>query len=168
MASITNFISNFKGGTRRNRFLVTAQWPTGVVNNVATYHILSASMPPSALGRISIPHRGRLVHYAGDREYADWDIAILDDTNKTLWGSFQQWHKKLNEHAANTHSSSTDAFRDLKTDWVIKHLDANGNALKQMTLKGCFPNIVGGIEFDMNSQIYNTFSVKLSYDYFIG
>jgi len=47
-------------------------------------------------------------------------------------------------------------------------LDLNGSILKTMTLKGCFPALVGGIEFDMNSQIYNTFSVKLSYDYFTG
>jgi len=168
MASITNFISNFKGGTRRNRFLVSASWPSGVPNNLSTYHILSATMPPSDLGRVSIPHRGRVIHYAGDRSYRDWDIAILDDTEKALWNSFQEWHKQINSHVSNIHSASSDAFRDLKTDWTIKHLDLNGSILKTMTLKGCFPALVGGIEFDMNSQIYNTFSVKLSYDYFTG
>jgi hypothetical protein len=37
-----------------------------------------------------------------------------------------------------------------------------------MILKGCFPALIGPVEFDMSSQIYNTFSVKLSYDFFTG
>jgi len=169
MASITNFISNFNGGTRKNRFIVTATWPSDVVSRITTYHIQSATMPPSIIGTIAIPYRGREAYYAGDRQYAPWDIVILDDTgNKSLWHPFHQWHKLINKHYENTHSFSNDSFRSAKTNWIVEHLDLNGNPIKEIELVGCWPMSVTPISFNMNSNVYNSFGVRLSYDYFRG
>lgn len=168
MPSITNFTSNFKGGTRKNRFLVEAVWPSGVGSPIATYHVLAATLPSSTLGRVTFPYRGRQVHFAGDREYEDWEISVLDDSpvQGTLWRAFQEWHKKINGHASNTHSANDESFTNLKQPWIVRQKDLNGNTIKNMRLIGCYPSIVGPIDFDMGSQVYNTFVVKMAYDYF--
>jgi len=169
MASITDFISAFKGGTRKNRFIVTGTWPSNVINNTTTYHIVSASLPSSDLGVVSVPHRGRFANFAGDRTYEPWDITVLDDTNTSLWHSFHQWQKLINEHVSNQRSSTlTDSFSDAKRNWTVKHLDQNGNELKVMTLVGCWPVIVNPIDFTMTQNGYNTFGVQINYDYFTG
>lgn len=167
MPSITNFIQNFSGGTRRNRFRVTGSWPRNVPFAITTFHILSATMPPSVLGMVTIPFRGRELNMAGDREYLPWDILILDDTGvENLWKSFQTWQKLINDHEENVHDYDDDSFKDTKSNWLIEHLDLNGNVIKSINLYGCWPATITPIEFNMKENTYNTFGVRLNYDRF--
>jgi hypothetical protein len=171
MASITDFIQNFKGGTRKNRFAVTGIWPdlvkSGGYDYDTTYHILATTLPPSYLGNVTIPYRGREANYAGDRIYDAWDIIILDDTtDNILWESFHKWQKIMNDHISNTHSFNDDTFRKAKKNWKVQHLGLDGNVLKTMNLVGCWPVTVTPISFNMTQNVYNSFAVKLSYDYF--
>jgi hypothetical protein len=168
--TLSQFISNFKGGTRRNRFLITGTWPAGSVNATTTFHILTANLPASNLGMVTVPWRGREINFAGDRQYDPWEIIVLDDTgaNVNLWKSFHQWQKSINDHRSNTHTASNDAFNTLKTDWRVQHLNLNGSVIKTMLLKGCWPALVGPVQFNMKENTFNTFAVRMNYDYYTG
>jgi len=168
MPSIKNFINNFKGGTRKNRFRVNGSWPSNVPYSVTTFHILSATLPPSVLGMVTVPFRGRELNMAGDREYLPWDILILDDTgSNNLWKSFQTWQKLINDHEDNIHNyGADDSFNNAKAFWTVEHLDMNGNVLKTINLNGCWPATITPIEFNMKENTYNTFGVRLNYDFF--
>lgn len=168
--TLSQFISNFKGGTRRNRFLITGSWPTGVANTTTTFHILTASLPPSNLGMVTVPFRGREVNFAGDRQYDPWEILVLDDTGAdvNLWKSFHKWQKLINDHLTNTNTAANDSFTSLKKEWRVDHLDLNGTIIKTMILKGCWPALVGPVQFNMKENTFNTFGVRMNYDYYTG
>jgi hypothetical protein len=108
------------------------------------------------------------LNLAGDREYLPWDILILDDTgSNNLWKSFHTWHKRINDHENNTHNFGVDdSFKDIKTFWTVQHLDMNGNVIKTIELNGCWPATITPIEFNMKENTYNTFGVRLNYDFF--
>ena len=95
--SVQNFITNFNGGTRKNRFRVSCNIPgftiptppagestdrkpeavtsanEGVPNNLGAFddfHVLAAAMPASILTTNPIDFRGRKILYPGDRIYS--------------------------------------------------------------------------------------------------
>ncbi len=94
--SVQNFIRNFSGGTRKNRFRVSCSMPSftlppsapsppdttpsvvgsAVPGGIATtggfddFHVLAAAMPASILTTNPIDFQGRKILYPGDRIYS--------------------------------------------------------------------------------------------------
>ena len=85
--SITDFITQFGGGTRLNRFKITGKLGditlgssnTDLSQGGGVYYVRSASVPGSQVGGIPINYRGRTVVYPGDRTYSPWNITVLDE-----------------------------------------------------------------------------------------
>ncbi len=107
--SVQDFITNFRGGTRKNRFRISCNLPgfsippssppdspptftpsanPGQPNprgGFDDFHVLAAAMPASILTTNPIDFRGRKILYPGDRIYsADgfnvWTVTIQDDS----------------------------------------------------------------------------------------
>jgi hypothetical protein len=173
--SIQTFKQNFNGGTRQNRFTVPLDeaFPSVIdfTPNIATEQlkIVSASLPQASVGTISVPYRGRVLNFAGDREYQPWSITVYDDNNsQNLWQAFHSWKEALDGHVTHEVKDADFAYEKLKTNWVVQHLDLNGgNILRQIKLVGCWPEQVGGISLAMNQTDQALFQVSLRYDYFI-
>jgi hypothetical protein len=95
--SVQNFITNFNGGTRKNRFRVSCNIPgfdipdipgiditdedpsaintasegdKNVLGGFDDFHVLAAAMPASILTTNPIDFRGRKILYPGDRIYS--------------------------------------------------------------------------------------------------
>ena len=86
MASITDFIGNFKGGNKANRFQFDGAIGAGKGDDEIPnqnqflgnrFHVRSASLPASTFGAIPVNFRGRTVLYPGERVYAPWTITVL-------------------------------------------------------------------------------------------
>jgi hypothetical protein len=181
--TISDFKGGFLGGTRANRFNVKIIWPSGVdaaPSNVI-YHATAAKLPEAELGSISIPYRGRVAHYAGDRDYKPWTVTFIDDTGtKTAWLAFQQWANLLSSHANNTVNDQTYSATTGKNlcNITFNQLndpssggDASGTghtAIRTITLKHAWPSEVGQIGLDMGEGgSLVSFSVTFTYDYYI-
>jgi hypothetical protein len=181
--TISDFKDGFNGGTRANRFSIKFNWPTAVdatgVN--LTYHAVAAKLPEGELGSISIPYRGRVAHFAGDRDYKPWTVTIIDDTgNNESWSLFHKWSNLLNSHVNNTSLDPTFAANGsnllLKTIEVnqLSHSTGNSNlntaghdVLRTITLNHAWPSEVGQIGFDMGEGgSLVSFTVTFSYDYY--
>lgn len=178
---IGDFKDNFKGGTRANRFSVAFTWPTviTIAPDTTVYHILAAKLPESDLGSISVPYRGRVAHYAGDRDYKPWTVTVVDDTgDNAAWKAFHAWSNLLSKHYTNTSADQTYAAGTLLTDITFKQLNLKGvegtvtdsstdNILRTFTLKHAWPSEVGQIGLDMGEGgNLVTFTVTFTYDYY--
>jgi|688.fasta_scaffold73604_3 hypothetical protein len=166
--TISDFKTNFNGGTRPNRFTVLPQWPAGIAPPLtdARFKIVSASLPSVTVNTISVPYRGRIVNFAGDRQYSPWIIGVYDDGNsQNLWRAFQTWKERLDGHWTHEVHQNDYSYRNLQTTWQIDHLDVNNNqVLRRIWLYKCWPSVVGEISLDMGQQEFVSFSVTLTYD----
>jgi hypothetical protein len=181
--TISDFKNGFNGGTRANRFSIKFNWPAAVqagdVN--LTYHAVAAKLPEGELGSISIPYRGRVAHFAGDRDYKPWTVTIIDDTgNNESWSLFHKWSNLLNSHATN--KSLDPTFAANGSNLLLKTIEVNqlshslGNSttntaghgvLRKITLNHAWPSEVGQIGFDMGEGgSLVSFTVTFSYDYY--
>jgi hypothetical protein len=181
--SISSFTDAFKGGFRKNRFLVEGNFPDEMIttttpptppptgsNEKIKFHVLAAEMPGAQLGVVNFPYRGRLIPYVGDREYAPWIFQVLDDSNSGLYKKFHDWSNRINDHLRNEHSStptSEDSFEEqlLVGTWSISQLDLNGEVHKKIVVEQCWPSYVSEIQFNMADTGFNAFAVKLRYNY---
>lgn len=184
--SISEFITNFNGGTRLNRFKVTGTLGPKSGNNSGiaklddkqgSFHIRAASLPSSQIGAIPINYRGRSVFYPGDRTYLPWNITILDENAKGsktgvgLYKAFHAWHNSINNHKLNTtiEQSKNSPLNNFATDrWTIHQLDVNGaDTLRSFALYNLWPIAIGPIEMDMTKDnIVAEFAVTLVYSHF--
>jgi hypothetical protein len=187
--SITDFITQFGGGTRLNRFKITGKLGNIVTNtpntNLAdgggTYYIRSASIPGSQVGGIPVNYRGRTVVYPGDRIYSPWNIIVLDENPNSsgginLYKAFHQWSENINSHVFNTTANPNDPSAQFSnrlasntgSAWTVEQLDTNGAAtIRKFLLHNCWPIAVGPIELDMGQDnTIATFSVTMIYSHF--
>jgi len=166
--SIIDFKESFNGGTRVNRFIVRPTWPAGVEvgNQDATFKIISASLPAVVVNTIAVPYRGRLINFAGDRQYSPWTVGVYDDGNAyNLWRSFQKWKEFLDGHYTHKVKNNDFAYRTLQTTWQVQHLDLNGdNPIRTITLYKCWPSVISEINLNMGEVNFVSFSVQLTYD----
>ena len=177
--TISEFKDGFKGGTRANRFNVDINWPANVTSQPTTsiYHATATKLPEAELGSISIPYRGRVAHYAGDRDYKPWTVTFIDDTgNNESWTAFHQWADLLSSHTTNTVADSTYAAGINLCDITFNQLsdpsggggtDTGHSIFRTITLKNAWPSEVGQIGLDMGEGgSLVSFSVTFTYDYY--
>lgn len=160
---ISNFISNFAGGLRPNRFLLTI----GTSN--IPYHIRSTALPGVVTNPINIPYRGRVFKMPGWRSYPSFRMTVLDDQvlngqGRNLWNDFVAWSSSIFNHGTNIGAGGN--FTSAMKLVTIKQLDVNGNAVpgRLWTLQNAWPSDVGEIRLSMDdNESYTTFNVTLEY-----
>ena len=166
--SIIDFKNNFNGGTRANRFIVYPSWPSGISIPItdAQFKIVSASLPMATVNSISIPFRGRLINFAGDRQYSPWVVGIYDDGNsQNIWTALQRWKEALDGHWTHRVANNDFTYRTLQTTWRIDQLDVNANqVLRRIYLYKCWPSVIGEIGLNMGENDFVSFSATLTFD----
>ena len=135
---LIDFKDNFFGGTRSNRFRIDGNFPTG--GGFTDFHVRSSTIPNISSKTLSYDYFGRKFHYPGEKEYGTWSFQAWDDTGvNNIWGRLQKWHDTINDHDTNV--SDTRASRYKANNWLIQHLNLNGEdstktpVLKEFRLK---------------------------------
>lgn len=161
---LSDFKSNFNGGTRKNRFLIDADFPGG---SFTRFHIMTTNIPTTSSKRIEYDYFGRKWNYPGEKDYGTWSFSVLDDLGNdiaNLWKQFHSWQNLINNHETNKSTLSGYKTASLK----IKHLNINGDEttpLKTYILEGCWPSTVKGINFNMGGNAkLNSFVVTMHFD----
>ena len=180
--SIQQFIENFEGGTRKNRFRVKMETNTApgyVAANFDDFHIQAAAMPASIITTNPIDFRGRKILYPGDRIYsADgfnvWTITVLDDldggsgAHRNLWEALHAWSHSINDHETNSGNPNQEAIITVE-QLNLNDQDSDGEAggtIKTATLYDCWPQSIGPIEMEMQARDqYNFFEVTFCFKY---
>jgi len=169
MANINDFKAKLAGGgARANQFKVTMPFPGyaqvgGEIEDLA-FLCRGAALPPSVLGLVEIPFRGRNIKIAGDRTVDSWTITVLNDTNFKLRNAFERWSNGINNMTDN--EGLTNPV-DYQVDAFVDQLDRNGNTIKSYTLRGAWPLNISDIalDYDQKTEI-ETFTVELQYQFY--
>lgn len=163
--NITGFVNSMAGGgVRTNLFAVNGTIPFYTANDAQVQFLIKAAqIPPSSLGTIEVPYRGRRIKLPGDRTFQDWSITVISDSNYSIRSAFENWSAQLNTHVGNITSTN---FMSLMPTWSVTQLNRDGSALRTYSFIGCFPSEIGAIDlsYENNDQIAE-FPVTLNYSW---
>lgn len=186
MASINEFISGFKGGTRVNRFLVNTSSCPFLGSGDIEIHIRATSFPQMSITPYPLNFKGKTVNIPAVRTFQPWVITILDDINpggaasQDLHKKFINWSNHIsptNENfgvsrlpgAINSGKTPSDDTVGTANVWTVSHLDhapssTGGEVLKFFKMYNCWPIEVSPIQLDMNQDAQMAmFNVTMSY-----
>lgn len=157
------------GGARPNQFAVQLTFPNYVAGRAAAikkgpFLVTAAELPGQTIGVAPVYYRGRLVKYAGDREFAPFNCTILNDSAFTIRTALEQWLNGIEDMQNKTGRLVPAQYQ---TDMFITQLDRNGVVLKSYKLLGAFPTEIGTVplDFGSNDQMSN-FPVSFQYQSF--
>ena len=171
MARIDDFRAKLVGGgARASQFKVMLTFPTWVAAAGAAssgeFLIKAASLPASTITPIEVPFRGRIAKIAGERQFANWNITVLNDNDFTIRNALENWSKGILEHDA---TNGRLAPNEYTTDLIVQQLDRNNKSVKEYKFFNCFPQAISPIalDFGQTNQI-EEFEVEFSIDYWLS
>jgi hypothetical protein len=171
-------ISNFKanglvyGGARPSLFNVEMPAPQGIgIDNVSLdkfrFVCRAAALPESRVSEIPVPYFGRRIKVAGQRDFQDWSVSVMNDEDFSVRAMFEAWSNALNRHVSNVRDPNISS-ENYKIDLTVNQYSKDGNIIRSYTLVGAFPTTIGPITLNWESanQI-EEFSVTFAYDYWV-
>jgi hypothetical protein len=165
-----------KGGARSNLFEVVLAVPVAAAafpTEEFTFMCRATSLPASRVGVISVPYFGREVKMAGDREFDDWNVTVINDETFDVRNAFERWQSAVASYATVGNNQRQLGVTSNPNSYVataaINQLGKEGDVVKTVQIINIFPQEIGAIElsWDQSTEI-ETFDVTFAYDYFIS
>ena len=160
---INDFIANFKGGARPNRYEVVITYPSFVSEDGSSVRFVarSSNIPPATLGIIEVPFQGRTLKVHGDRTFPEWTVTMFNEEDFKHRNALETWSNAINEHVANTRSVEEYTARA-----QVTQLSVTGEVLKTYVFENVWPSEVGQIELGMdNNDSIEEFTVTFQYSH---
>lgn len=170
MSTIDNFKAALQGGgARANQFRVDLTFPS-IVNGgplagqMSQFMCKGASIPESTINIVSVPYRGRVLKLAGDKEFPEWTVKIINDTNFLMRNAFERWHNAVNNFVDGT---GVDRPAEYQADMYVTQLDRNGTQLQAYKFVAAWPTKIDAIDlaFNGNQGDVEEFGVTFAYQY---
>lgn len=158
------------GGARPTQFLVEMFPPPALGINGAEkikFVCRAASIPPAIIMPIEVGYFGRPVKYAGDRQFPDWNVTVLNDTDFFVRKVMERWSTSMNTLISNV--MKPEVFpTGYKTNAEVTQFRSDGEVIATYIFEGLFPTQVDAIPLDWEAmnQI-ETFDITFSYDYWL-
>lgn len=157
------------GGARPNQFYVDVVPPASLNYNTDTFRFVcrAATIPPEIVQSADVPYFGRTIRYAGDREFPDWTVTVMNDADFAVRKMLQRWSQAMNYHISNVMDSQMWPTT-YKQAASVTQMRQDGATIGSYTFYGLFPLQVDPIPLDweIKNQIEN-FEVTFAYDYWI-
>lgn len=160
------------GGARPSLFNVELQTPQGIgIDNVSKdkfrFVCKAAELPASMVSEIPVPYFGRRIKVAGQRDFQDWSVRVINDEDFSVRALFEAWSNALNRHVSNVRDPNLtqEAY---KVDMTIKQYGKDGSLIRSYDLVGAFPTQISPIalNWEAANQI-EEFGVTFAYDYWV-
>lgn len=164
--TITNFMSNFRGGARQNRFRVSITWPGAVGSPNVRDDIVctAASMPSSIIGVTQVFYRGRAISIPGDRTFEEWTATFMNDVTYSHRNAFERWSNLILSQEGNV--QGTENYKDMLVTIDIAQLGRDDSVLKTVRLFNAWPTNISSVELDYSSQdTVSNFTVNFNYSH---
>ena len=159
----------FGGGSRPTLFHCQVTNPYGSVAGDLKFQFTceSASLPASKLGEVSVNYWGRKIKYAGDRDFADWQVTVINDEDFLVRRGFENWVEAIQGSESNLREISAAGTLYKRSQAQITQFNRNGVPIRIYEFDGIWPSEVGDMAMSWGStnQI-STFRVTLTYDLF--
>lgn len=168
MADIADFKARMRfGGARANQFSCILTVPPGVPGGGAVEQVQflakGASLPASNVSDVPVSYRGRIVHFAGEREFEPWTVEVYNDNDFSVRNMLEAWVDSV-QNAETTHGSLNPG--SYQTQMQVNQLDRNDVIVKTYNFQDAYPVSVGAIalDWDTNNAI-EVYSVTFQYNY---
>lgn len=170
----TAFRSQLKGDVARpNLFKVSVTFPneTGDASRKFSFTCRSGQIPSMQTGQVLVPYFGRVIKFAGDRQFEDFAVRVINDEDYTVRDNFERWQNDLDivNHGSDKKEriTSDSDRRNHYATVTVTHYSKGGRALKSYTLHNAFPYVVEGVGLDwQENDTAMEFGVVFAYDYF--
>lgn len=165
--NISNIKSGLRyGGARPTLFEVQIHNPVIAQADLkAPFLIQAASLPAWHIGTIQVPYKGRILPYAGDRQFQPWSVDIMNDEDFLLRNAFETWQNKINTLEGNVRDFSTTESAQFTSTATVTQFSKSGKALRAYEFLGVYPSEISQIDLAWSSQDQiESFQVTLMYD----
>jgi hypothetical protein len=170
--NVTEFRANLIGdGARPNLFQVTMTFPTYANDSVnsgqaLTFLCKTAQLPGSTVGTVPLYYFGRELKFAGNRNFADWTITIINDENFKVRKAFESWMNGINSHGTNVRNGTAVTPSGYSVDAKVDQYDKAGNIIKSYKFVGAFPVDLSPIDLDWGANdSIEEFTATLAYQW---
>lgn len=173
-------IQTFRNGfssSRSNRYKITGTMPNnlGILDDSFTLYAKSVSFPGSQIGMIPVSYQGRVIKFAGERQFAEWSVQVYDVSNSAnapsidIRTQLEEWMEQCD--GANTHEQR---FNNAATTWTVQFDDINDDTIgggdvqynKKMELYNCWPIDISAIDLNYEAaDSFAEFTLTLAYDF---
>jgi hypothetical protein len=169
---VNQFRSQLQGdGARSNLFEVTLQFPgwvagAGVAGLKSTFMVKAAQLPGSTVGIAPLFYFGREVKLAGNRQFQDWTVQIINDEDFAVRNALERWVNGLNHPIDNIRNPAADVIDGgYGVDAMVTQYGKDGNIIKTYKFLGIWPIDVSPIEVDWGAndtvqEFTTTFAVQ--------
>jgi hypothetical protein len=129
--------------------------------------VKAAQLPGSTIGIAPLFYFGREVKLAGNRQFADWTVQIINDEDYTIRNAFEQWVNGINDPIGNIRNPAASVVDGgYGTDALVTQYSKTGDVIKQLTLVSMFPVDVAPLDLDWGSNdTIQEYAVTLAYQY---
>ena len=171
MAKIDSFRSFITdGGVRPSQFRVELAWPTGLANpnqgnstQAGIFLVNATTLPASTIVPIEVPFRGRMAKVAGERQFANWNVTIINDGAFLIRGALERWSNLIIQHEATNGIIPPTAYT---SEMAVTQLDRNDKVLRKYTMVNCWPSQISEIQLSFsNTNSIEEYQVEFSVDY---
>jgi len=171
--NISSFKSNglVYGGARPSLFQVFLSVPAGIgIDNVSVnkfrFVCRTAELPAFSTGSLEVPYFGRKIKVAGDRNFGDWSVNVMNDEDFSVRALFEAWSNAINRLVSNVRDPNVST-ENYKTDLEVQQFSKDGQIIRSYMIVGAFPTEIGAIALDWDTQnSIESFGVTFAYDYF--
>lgn len=145
--NITNFISQFSGGARPNRYEVLLSFPNGVPNEMEklSFTCKATSLPSSIVNKVDVPYMSRMIPVAGDRTIDDWNVTIINDVDFRVRAAFETWLNRINGHEGNISAGGWQDPKQYYADAEVVQFDREHREIKKIKMRNIFPTNMADI-----------------------
>lgn len=170
--NVTEFRANLLGdGARPNLFQVTMTFPGYTTEALGSAQALTflcktAQLPGSTVGTVPLFYFGRELKFAGNRNFADWTVTIINDENFKVRKAFESWMNGINSHTENLRNGVALSPSGYSADAKVDQYDKAGNIIKSYKFVGAFPVDLSPIDLDWGANdSIEEFTATLAYQW---
>lgn len=146
------------GGPRGNRFRVFLPRAGNKIEFLAK----ASQIPAATIGEVLVPFKGMTLKLAGDREYADWTVTIINDNEFSARTALESWQNDIQGHGTSTGMATTDY---LLSRAFVEQLGKDDSVLARYEFFNCFPKEIGSIELSYESEGLEEFEATFAYSH---
>jgi len=168
------------GGARPSQFEMEITWPVNIPSGIiagSNFRFLCrvSKIPEATIGKIDIPYFGRKLKFAGDREFGDLTVTVINDEDYKVRHAFEDWMRAITGHSTTVSQYNggiaTDTVSALSyaTEGIVTQLSRNDRGTGQQhayRFVGMWPSSLGEVALDWaNYDAIEEFTVQFQYQW---
>jgi hypothetical protein len=155
------------GGARNTLFQVTLSNPANSIADIKVPFMCRATnIPEATLGVIEVPYFGRRVRLAGDRQFGQWQVQIINDEDFLIRNAMEEWSNQINTLQGNLRGFGAASPLLYKSSAQVTQFSKTGIPIREYSFNGIFPVEVSAIALDWSAQDQiEEFTVTFAYDW---